>query len=769
MRKPKYLRITGVVILAGALALAVGLFLRQRVVGQEKPLTQPGAVASSGYQSTEVGAGKPNRLIDEKSPYLLQHAYNPVDWYPWGSAAFEKARKENKPIFLSVGYSTCHWCHVMERESFSNPKIAVIMNKHFISIKVDREERPDIDHVYMTFVQATTGGGGWPMSVFLTPELKPFWGGTYFPPDARNGMPGFRQILLKVAEQWESNRGAVVASAGRVTEALKNLRDAPGDENVKLGRELLDRTYQWYVSTYGARNGGFEAAPKFPRPVNFNFLLRYHARTGQKKALEMATHTLRKMADGGIHDPIGGGFHRYSTDERWFAPHFEKMLYDQAQLAISYLETYQLTKEPFFAAVARDIFEYVLRDMTDQEGGFYSAEDADSPVSSSNRDQQAEGAFYVWTHQEIAALLGNDAAIFEHHYGVRESGNVERDPFGEFKNKSILHVASGLEQTAQRFKKPASQIKEILTRGRQTLFQARAKRPRPHPDDKVLTAWNGLMISALSRGYQVLREDRYLKAAERAASFVTGRLYDQQSKLLKRRYRKGEAAIAGMFDDYAFFTQGLLDLYETSLDGRWLIVAMELTETQNRLFWDAGKGGFYNTTEKDPSILIRLKEDYDGAEPSPNSVAVSNLLRLSQMSDNRKWREVADRSIKAFGKRLFESPQAMPQMMVAVDFHLDKPRQILIAGDRNAPDTKAIVREIHRRFIPNKILVLADGGAGQQRLAATLDILNSLRRIDGKATAYICENYVCHRPTNELAVVVQLLDGKGTIRKRGED
>ncbi|MBI2821463.1 MAG: thioredoxin domain-containing protein [Acidobacteria bacterium] len=759
----RYRRIAGIAILVGAFAVGAGLFVRLRVAGQETPQAEPDPGASPGNGSPERHGAKPNRLVDEKSPYLLQHAYNPDDWYPWGSAAFEKARKESKPIFLSVGYSTCHWCHVMERESFSSPEIAAVMNRHFVSIKVDREERPDVDRVYMTFVQATTGSGGWPMSVFLTPELKPFWGGTYFPPDARNGMPGFRDILSKVAEQWESNREAIVASAGRVTEALKNLGGGQADGNLKLDRELLDRTYQWYASAYDPQDAGFEAAPKFPRPVNFNFLLRYYARTGQKKALEMTTQTLRQMARGGVHDHIGGGFHRYSTDKRWFAPHFEKMLYDQAQLAVSYLEAYQLTRDSFLAEIARDIFEYVLRDMTGPEGGFYSAEDADSPVGPANREEQAEGAFYVWSRQEIADLLGKDAAIVEHYYGVKENGNVERDPFGEFQNKNILHVAAGLEETAQEFGKPASEVRKILSRSREILFQARAKRPRPHRDDKILTAWNGLMISALSKGYQVLQEERYRKAAERAASFVAAKLLDKPSKLLKRRYREGEAAIEGMIDDYAFFTQGLLDLYETSLDGRWLVTAIELTETQNRLFWDAGRGGFYNTTDKDPSILIRMKEDYDGAEPSPNSVAVLNLLRLSQMSDNKKWHEMAEKSIQAFGKRLAESPQAMPQMMVAVDFHLDKPRQILIAGDSKASDTQAIAREVHRRFIPNKIVVLVDGGAAQQRLAATLDVLNSLRRIDGKATAYICENYVCHRPTNDLAVVAELLDGKRAL------
>lgn len=702
---------------------------------------------------------RPNRLVKEKSPYLLQHAYNPVDWYAWGSEAFEKARRDSKPIFLSVGYSTCHWCHVMEHESFSRPEIASILNRHFVSIKVDREERPDVDHVYMFFVEATTGHGGWPMSVFLTPDLKPFFGGTYFPPDA------FGKLLEKVAEQWQSNRQAIVASAGKVTDALKESRAAAAaDSSAKLEKELLERTYRWYASNYDAAQGGFEQAPKFPRPVNFNFLLRDYARTGRRQSLDMTLHTLRQMARGGIRDHIGGGFHRYSTDARWFLPHFEKMLYDQAQLALSYLEAYQVAADPFLAEVAGGILDYVLRDMTGSQGAFYSAEDADSPLPDSPR-QHGEGAFYVWTHHEISTLLGDDARLFSEYYGVKASGNVENDRFGEFKGKNILHAALTLEQAAEKVGKPPDQTKKLLAGGRKKLFLARAGRPRPLLDDKVLTAWNGLMISAFSKGFQVLRQEPYRQAAEKAAHFISRRLVDEKIGLLKRRYRGGEVAVDGFLADYAFFIQGLLDLYETTLEARWLALALRLAETQNRLFWDAERGGFFSTTGKDRSILFRMKEDYDGAEPSPNSVAVLNLLRLSQMSGNRTWQEMAERSLRAFEKRLAEDPQAMPQMMVAVGFYLSKPKQILIAGDRHAADTRAILAEIHKRFIPNKIVVLADGGEAHLRLASSLDILNSLRRIDGKATAYICEDYVCRRPTNQTSDVSAILDGRANSKE----
>ena len=733
----------------------VALGMRNRFPGfveAQEPPAGSSELSPAAQSSVPEQEREPNRLIHEKSPYLLQHARNPVDWYPWGEEAFSKARRENRPIFLSIGYSTCHWCHVMERESFSNPQIAAIMNQHFINIKVDREERPDVDQVYMAFVQASTGSGGWPMSVLVTPELEPFFGGTYLPPKR------FENLLLKVADEWQNNREAILLSAGRITDQLRAFGDFQGDGDLKLEKELLDRTYEWYEANYDSAQGGFGGAPKFPRPVNFNFLLSYHDRTGQMQALEMTARTLEKMAQGGIHDHIGGGFHRYSTDDRWFLPHFEKMLYDQAQLASSYLDAYQISGHPLFQEVARGIFDYVLRDMTGEEGGFYSAEDADSAVSHEHPDEHVEGRFYVWTYQQIVELLGEVATPFSEYYGVQKDGNVERDVFGEFKKQNLLFIAATPEQTAGEVSKSQEELKDVFEKSREKLLKARERRPRPGLDDKVLTAWNGLMISSLARGYQVLQEEKYLRAAERAATLITEKLYDPKTGRLKRRYREGEAAIDGLVDDYAFFIQGLLDLYETSLDGRWLILAMELTETQNRLFWDSDNGGFYSTAGEDPSILIRMKEDYDGAEPSPNSIAVLNLLRLSQMTGNKTWREMAQRSIQTFERRLLATPHAMPQMMAAVNFYLDKPKQILIAGQRNSPDTMAILREVHKRFIPNKILVLADGGPAHQRLNASLEILDSLRQVDGKATAYICEDYVCKLPTNDVAVVARLLD-----------
>ncbi|MGH9162260.1 MAG: thioredoxin domain-containing protein [Vicinamibacteraceae bacterium] len=722
--------------------------------------------SSAGVRAEQVD-GKTrytNRLIDEKSPYLQLHAHNPVDWYPWGDEAFAKARRENKPIFLSIGYSTCHWCHVMERESFSDPAIAKIMNAHFVSIKVDREERPDVDRIYMTFVQATTGGGGWPMSVFLTPDLKPFFGGTYFPPDDRYGRPGFKALLLRIQEAWAQEREKVLAASAKVTEALRAQVEAGAAQGARFDKAVLDQAYQAIKTGYDAEQGGFGSAPKFPRPVVFNFLLRYYARTDTKDAREMTLHTLRAMARGGMHDHLGGGFHRYSTDRVWHVPHFEKMLYDQSQLAISYTEAYQITEEPFFAETARDILDYVLRDMRGREGGFYSAEDADSLIEA-GKAEHAEGAFYVWTADEIAEVIGRDAAaIFSSYYGVEPAGNVpaQQDIQGELKGKNVLIVRHTVSETAKKFGTSKDEVEQVLARARRKLVEVRTKRPRPPLDDKVLTAWNGLMISALARAGQVLEEPRYVAAARASAGFIASKMYDAKRGILQRRYREGEVAIDGFIDDYAFLVQGLLDLYEASFESKWLTWAVRLQETQDRLFWDAKEGSYFATQDDAAHLLWRMKEDYDGAEPSPNSVAAMNLLRLWQMTDREDWREKADATFAAHADRLRQQPAAVPQLIAALDFSLSKPKQIIIAGRAGAEDTRAMLRLVHDRFIPNKILLLADGGAGQRQLARWLPFVEGVSRKDGKATAYICEDYVCQLPTADLEVAARLLDGTWT-------
>ncbi len=519
-----------------------------------------------------------NALVHEKSPYLRQHAHNPVEWLPWGPAAFQKARQEDKPIFLSIGYSTCHWCHVMAHESFEDDRLAEILNRDFVPIKVDREERPDVDRIYMLFVQASTGGGGWPMSVFLTPELKPFFGGTYFPPDSRYGRPGFRELLEHLGTAWKQERARVEASGTNVTEQLRALASS-AKAALEPDRALFEAGFWQFRRMFDAQWGGFGGAPKFPRPVVLNYLLRCYAVENNEDALEMAVHTLRQMAAGGMHDQLGGGFHRYSVDERWFVPHFEKMLYDEAQLAVSYLETYQITREERFAEVARDIFSYVLRDLSDAAGGFYSAEDADSP-DPENPSHAAEGAFYVWRQSEIEALLNQrDAALFCARFGVEAAGNVQQDPHGEFGGRNILYEARIEEEAGRSQELSLVETAEVLARAEQVLFAARNKRPRPHLDNKILTSWNGLMISALAKGYVVLGDEQYREAAERAASFVLSRMHDSKSGQLLRRYCDGEARVAGFLDDYAFLAQGLIDLFEATSDPSWLEAAVDLLVT----------------------------------------------------------------------------------------------------------------------------------------------------------------------------------------------
>ena len=699
-----------------------------------------------------------NRLADQKSPYLLQHAHNPVDWFPWGPEAFEKARRENKPIFLSIGYSTCHWCHVMERESFENQAIAALLNRDYVSIKVDREERPDVDRIYMTFVQATTGGGGWPMSVWLTPDLEPFFGGAYFPPEDRYGHPGFASILTQIAAAWAADRGQIVDSARAIVEQLRQRTAVEAGRREAIDRAVLDSGFFVFRRTFDTRLGGFGEAPKFPRPSVHNFLLRYHARTKNQEALDMALLTLREMAKGGIHDQLGGGFHRYSVDERWRVPHFEKMLYDQAQLAISCLEAFQATGDPQYAETARGIFDYVLRDMTGPEGGFFSAEDADSAIDPARPDLKGEGEFYVWSAGEIRARAGQPAADwFCYRYGVEAGGNVANDPHGEFTGKNILYQAHTVEETAQRFGRPLDEVGAGLLEAGRILLEARSKRVRPHLDDKVLTAWNGLMISAFARGGATLDEPRYAAAARRAAEFLIARVYDPQSGALLRRYRQGEAAIPAFLDDYAFFAQGLLDLYEAQFDLRDLELAIRLTEKQMELFEDPEQGAFFASAADDASLVMRVKEDYDGAEPSGNSVAAMNLLRLARFTNRSGFRESAERMLAAFASRLAAAPAALPLMLAACEWLLGEPREIVLVGDRGDAGTLALLRALHSRFVPNRVVMLVDSPEARRALAAAIPSIEFMEKIEGRASAYVCRNYTCQLPVTESEKLAELI------------
>ena len=622
-----------------------------------------------------------NALVHEKSPYLKQHANNPVDWLPWGQAAFDKARKEDKPIFLSIGYSTCHWCHVMAHESFEDERVAELLNREFVPIKVDREERPDIDRIYMIFVQATTGSGGWPMSVWLTPELKPFFGGTYFPPGSRYGRPGFRELLVHLAQVWKLERDKVELSSNDVAEQLRSM-SASAKNAFEPDLELFRSGYYPLRRSFDSRYGGFGNAPKFPRPSTLNYLLRYSILEDNPEALDMVVKTLKAMAAGGMHDQLGGGFHRYSVDERWFVPHFEKMLYDQAQLAIAYLEAFQMTGDQQLAEVARDIFQYVLRDLTDAAGGFYSAEDADS-ADPEQPGHSGEGAFYIWRQGEIRELLQGKEAFVSKHFGIKPEGNVEVDPHGEFGGRNILYQAEDEEAPAE--------LKESI----KVLLEERNKRPRPHLDNKILTSWNALQISAFAKGYRVLGDARYLEAADRAAKFLLTKMYDPASGQLLRRYCDGDAAVGAFLDDYAFLAQALLDLFEATSDAAYLETALDLANRGLTRFEDQQGSGFFSTEEGVSDVLLRIKDDYDGAEPSGNSVATDVLIRLAHITGDENFRQRATRSLHAFAPKLKAQPTMAPQMMVALARWLSEPEQTIVrcaAVDEDVPENRCRLR-----------------------------------------------------------------------------
>ena len=700
-----------------------------------------------------------NRLALEKSPYLLQHARNPVDWYQWGDEAFEKAEHANIPLFLSIGYSTCHWCHVMERESFENREIAELLNRNFVSVKVDREELPDVDRLYMNYLQTSTGNGGWPMSVWLTPERKPFYGGSYFPPEDRYGLPGFRTILVSIARLWKSEKRKIIESSNSFFNSLdqlsrKNPSALPDEDKAQ------NQCFGWLDTNYDSHYGGFGGAPKFPRPVLLNFLFNYAYYTGNQKAQVMALNTLKKMAEGGIHDHIGvtgkggGGFARYSTDARWHVPHFEKMLYDNAQLAVSYLEAFQCSGDDFFKSVAEDIFNYVLCDLTSPDGGFYSAEDADS-LERESGNVKKEGAFYLWSADELREILEDEtlSAIFSFTYGVSTEGNVLHDPHGEFIGKNILEQQATIEKTADQFGKTPEEINALLDDARAKLYTARGKRPRPFLDDKILTAWNGLMISALAKGYRVLQHEPYLAAARKAAGFILDKLYNSNKGLLLRRYRDGNAAISGKAEDYAFFVQGLIDLYEASFEPQYLQAALKLAELQNSLFYDTTHGGYFSTAVDDNTVPLRLKEDYDGAEPSANSISALNLLRLSEITGEEKFSIRAEETIKSCGTMLAENSHALPQMLVALNFARKRKSRVVLSGELLAPEMAQLRAIVDERYLPGNVIMHASN-----ELIAVQQFPESIQTGALHPQASVCIDHTCLMPINDPEKLAETLD-----------
>jgi uncharacterized protein YyaL (SSP411 family) len=710
----------------------------------------------------------PNRLARERSPYLLQHANNPVDWYPWGDEAFARARAEDKPIFLSIGYSTCHWCHVMEHESFEDPQVADVLNRSFVSIKVDREERPDVDRVYMMFVQATTGAGGWPMSVWLTPDLKPFFGGTYFPPTSRWGRPGFVDVLGQLASAWQTDRADLLSSADDI---LNRLREATGADSAApdrapvAGREALAVGIESFAQTFDARHGGFGGAPKFPRPSELLFLLHAHALTGDWQARTMALETLRFMSLGGMRDHVGGGFHRYSVDAEWRVPHFEKMLYDQAQLVLAYLEATEASHDEYYASVAEDTLGYVLRDLTSPAGAFFSAEDADSVVPGSalegtpHAGEQREGAFYVWTHGEIARLLGPSADTVAKRFGIEPRGNALADPQGEFTDQNILYIAQPIEDVAVRTTQSPDEVVAVLARARQALFEARAARPRPHLDDKIITAWNGLMIAAFARAARTLvhspRRHEWRAAAVRAATWARDQLWRVSDRRLYRRHRDGESAIDAFCEDYAYLVWGLIELFQATGEPGWLTWARELTEVQIALFHDERDGGWFSTTGTDRSVLLRVKEDYDGAEPAAASVTVRNLITLGHLLGDRAFADLAGRTLERYGPHIGRAVRVMPLMVANVALWHGGATQIVIVGRADAEDTRALEAEVARHHMPWAVTIPLDPSS----TTPALPWLSGMTTRDGKATAYLCADFTCQAPVTEAAALREQLDG----------
>jgi uncharacterized protein len=678
-----------------------------------------------------------NRLANETSPYLLQHAHNPVDWFPWGEEAFAKAKAENKPVLLSVGYSACHWCHVMEHESFENEEIAVLMNDLFVNIKVDREERPDVDEIYMNAVQMLTGRGGWPMTVFLTPEGKPFYGGTYFPPVDRHNLPGFPKILTAVARAYKERPQDVEKATGQILENLDKMTQR--QESVRpLRVETLTNAAASLAQHVDHTHGGLGGAPKFPNSMVFALFLRQYHATGNDLYLRMTTHTLRKMAEGGVYDHLGGGFHRYAVDERWLVPHFEKMLYDNALLTRLYLEAYQATRESFFLRVAEEILAYVEREMLHPGGGFYSTQDADS--------EGQEGKFFIWSRDEVMRVLGDEVGeIFCRYYDVTDVGN--------FEHHNILHPTLTLEQLAKLFHRDTEAVTRLIDEAKRKLFAVRETRVKPGRDDKILTGWNGLMLSAFAEAYKFLGNPRYLEIARQTTDFLFANLC-REGRLL-RSFKDGQAKFNAYLDDYAFFAAALIELYEATFERSYLERAVEFTEILLSRFWDEKDGGFFFTSSDHEALIARTKSAFDGSIPSGNSVAVFNLLRLYFLTENQAYLTKAEQVLRLFYDAMEQNPFGFSNMLCALDFYLTRPKEIVLLGDKEDPAAKEMLARIHGMFLPNKTLSCYDP---RDPSAAMPTVLAGKTQIDGKLTVYVCHNFTCSLPVTEWGALKELLE-----------
>jgi uncharacterized protein len=701
-----------------------------------------------------------NRLINETSPYLQEHAHNPVDWFSWGEEALTKAKAEDKPVHLSVGYTACHWCRQMAMHNFENEETARIMNENFVNIKVDREERPDIDNIYMTAVQAMTGGGGWPMTVFMTPDGVPFYGGTYFPPEDRHGLPAFRRVLLGVADAYQNRREELLRAGQELVQHIRAATAARLPEGA-LRYATLDAAYNALQGQFDPTNGGFGNAPKFPQPMTLEFLLRYAQRTKTPQALKMFEKTLRAMAEGGMYDQLGGGFHRYSVDERWLVPHFEKMLYDNALLARVYVEAFQATGDAFYRRIAEETLDYLVREMRHPDGGFYSTQDADSLPPSGGAHKE-EGAFFVWTPAEVREILGGDTSIFSQLFDVTDRGN--------FEGKNILHVLRQPADVARVTGMPAAQIEGLIARSKPKLFAARERRTRPDLDDKVLTAWNGMALRAFAQAARALGRDDYRAVAERNAEFLLRHLRRPDGTLL-RAWRDTEtgrhgdrelgddqspqSSAPGFLEDHALLADGLLALYEATFDARWLLEARALADTMLARFWDDAIGGFYDTAADHEALVVRPRDTGDNATPSGNSVAADVLLRLAAIFDDQTYRERAETVLNGMVQFMERYPTGFGRYLAAAEFALATVKEIALVGEPAAEDTRALIDTIFRPFLPNKVVLL--GAPGELPPAVDSPLLEDRVQIDGRATAYVCEHYACKLPCSDPATLAEQL------------
>ena len=682
----------------------------------------------------------PNRLINETSPYLLQHANNPVDWRPWGQEALDKAQTEDKPILLSIGYSACHWCHVMERESFEDERIAGMMNDNFVSIKVDREERPDIDNIYMNAVQALTGSGGWPLTVFLTPDGRPFYGGTYFPPDDNRGMVSFPRLLSAMADAYRNKRGDVIQATQQLLEQVRRMAEVPRAQE-PLSPDVLHQAFQNLVSNYDFQNGGFGSAPKFPQPMTYEFILRYHKLTNSPRALEMVELAASRMATGGIYDQIGGGFHRYSTDSYWLVPHFEKMLYDNALLVRLFLHLFQATRNEFYRRIAEETLDYVIREMRDPAGGFYSSQDADS--------EGEEGKFFVWSKDELALILGEkDADLISGYWGVSDTGN--------FEGRNILNVPQGAESYATEAGLSPEALAGAVSSAKGKLMEARERRIHPGRDDKALTAWNGMTLRSFAEAASILERDDYRQAAVDCAEFLLRELVSE-GRLL-RTYKDGKAHLNGYLEDYAYLADGLLYLYEATFDDRWLNEARRLADGMIDLFWEQTENGFYDTGRDHEDLVVRPRDVFDNATPCGSSVAVDMLLRLSVFTGDGEYSRRASSALRAMRQYLIRAPNGMGHWLCALDFYLSTPKEIAIVGDIEDPVTRALLRTVHGGCLPNKVLAGVSPEAAHVGDSASTPLLEGRGLVDGKPTAYVCQNYVCQLPVTDPESLARQLE-----------